>query len=239
MQAGPHRRRHFKTRPAGILFDAYGTLFDVYSIQALCEDLFPGHGAALASGWREKQLDYTRLRTLSHAYVDFLRVTEDALRYSCDRLKLKLTEQHCSRLLDHYNRLPAFPDARPALESLVAAGLKLAILSNGTPGMLGSLMSASGMSPLFRQLLSADQVQAFKTAPAVYQLGVDAFKCPAGELVFVSSNGWDACCAAKFGYQTLWINRHGDPPERLGMGPVAEMRSMEDMAACFDEYRRT
>ena len=114
---------------SGILFDAYGTLFDVYSIRALAEELFPGQGAALATLWRDKQIDYTRLRTLSDRYVDFLTVTEEALRYSCDRLRLVLSEDKCRRLLGQYHRLTAYPEVRPALERLRAHGLALAVLS--------------------------------------------------------------------------------------------------------------
>jgi 2-haloacid dehalogenase len=215
--------------PAGILFDAYGTLFDVYSLGSLAEELFPGHGAALAQLWRERQLDYTRLRTLSDTYADFLTVTRDALRYSCDRLRLDLSDEGCRRLLDQYHRLSAYPEVLPALELLRAHGHELAILSNGTPAMLDSAVSAAGMSVLFTHILSADTVRKFKTAPEVYQLGVDAFHRPAGQLVFVSSNGWDACCATGFGYRTLWVNRSGDPAERLGVLPTAEGRTLNDI----------
>jgi 2-haloacid dehalogenase len=213
---------------SGILFDAYGTLFDVYSIRALAEELFQGQGAALAALWRDRQIDYTRLRTLSDRYVDFLTVTEEALRYSCDRLRLVLSEDKCRRLLGQYHRLTAYPEVRPALERLRAHGFVLAVLSNGTPSMLEAAITAAGMSGLFTHVLSADQVRKFKTAPEVYQLGVDAFDRPAGQLVFVSSNGWDACCAAGFGYRTLWINRAGDPAERLGILPTGEARDMND-----------
>jgi 2-haloacid dehalogenase len=213
----------------GILFDAYGTLFDVYSLGWLAEELFPGDGAALATLWREKQVDYTRLRTLSDRYVDFLTVTEEALRFSCDRLRLVLSDGACRRLLGQYHRLTAYPEVLPALELLRARGFALAILSNGTPAMLESAISAAGMSGLFTHVLSADPVRKYKTAPEVYQLGVDAFDHPAEQLVFVSSNGWDACCAAGFGYQTLWINRIGGPVERLGILPTGQGRSMNDI----------
>jgi 2-haloacid dehalogenase len=213
----------------GILFDAYGTLFDVYSLGSLAEELFPGHGAALAAAWRDKQVDYTRLRTLSDRYVDFLTVTEEALRYSCDRLRLNLSEDARHRLLGQYRRLTAYPEALSALERLRSHGFALAILSNGTRTMLESAISAAGMSGLFTYVLSADSVRKFKTAPEVYQLGVDAFHRPAAQLVFVSSNGWDACCATGFGYRTLWVNRTGDPVERLGVLPAGEGRSMSDI----------
>jgi 2-haloacid dehalogenase len=215
--------------PSGILFDAYGTVFDVYSIGSLAEELFPGHGAALATLWRDKQVDYTRLRTLCDRYVDFLTVTKDALLHSCARMRLTLSEDDCRLLLGQYARLTAHSDVLPALERLRAQGLPLAILSNGTPGMLESAIRAAGMSGLFTHILSADQVHKFKTTPEVYRLGIEAFQRPAGQLVFVSSNGWDACCATWFGYRTFWVNRAGDPVEGLGILPSGEARSMDGL----------
>jgi 2-haloacid dehalogenase len=217
--------------PGGILFDAYGTLFDVNSLSSIAEELFPGRGAALAASWREKQLDYSRLRTLCGRYVDFRAVTKDALMHSCARLRLQLAEDTCERLVGQYGRLTAFPEVLPALKRLRAHGLSLAILSNGTAAMLESAIAAAGMSGIFTHILSADSVRKFKTAPEVYGLGVAAFDCPAERLVFVSSNGWDACCATWFGYRTLWINRAGEPVERLGILPTAEGRSLNDLFA--------
>ena len=218
----------------GILFDAYGTLFDVYSIGALADECFPGSGGALAALWRARQLDYTRLRTLSDQYVDFLSVTEDALRYSCARLQLELSEDRCQRLLSQYLRLTAYADVVPTLQRLRAQGYSLTILSNGSPAMLQGAMAAAGLSELFTHVLSADQVRKYKTAPEVYQLGVAAFNCPARDLAFVSSNGWDACCATSFGYRTFWVNRAGDPVERLGAVPSGEGRSLHELIGFLD-----
>jgi 2-haloacid dehalogenase len=217
--------------PSGILFDAYGTLFDLHSLASLAEELFPTQGAALAALWREKQLDYSRLRTLCDKYVDFLTVTRDALQHACARLRLDLSEDKCQRLLGQYARLPAYPEVLPALKRLRGHGAQLAILSNGTSEMLASAISVADMSGLFTHVLSADKVRKFKTAPEVYQLGVAAFDCPAGDLVFVSSNGWDACCATWFGYRTFWLNRAGDPVEGLGILPTGEARSMDGLLA--------
>jgi 2-haloacid dehalogenase len=215
--------------PSGILFDAYGTLFDVYSLASLADQLFPGHGAALAALWRDKQVEYSRLRTLCDRYVDFLTITEDALHHACARLRLDLSDERRRRLLGQYLRLTAHPDVLPVLERLRAHGFPLAVLSNGSPEMLQSAIAAAGMSALFTHVLSADRVRKFKTAPEVYQLGVEAFDCPVEQLVFVSSNGWDACCATWFGYRTFWLNRAGDPIERLGILPTAEAPSMNDL----------
>jgi 2-haloacid dehalogenase len=211
-------------------FDAYGTIFDVYSIGALAEDIFPGRGTVLAEIWRDRQIEYTRLRTLSGRYADFRQVTGDALDYACERLGLALTATDRERLMSQYDRLAPFPDCLPALRRLRDSGLPLAILSNGTRAMLDSAIAAAGMDGLFTHVLSADAVRKYKTAPEVYQLGPDAFGCAPGEILFVSSNCWDACGAAWFGYTSFWINRAGAPLERLGVTPAGEGRSLDDVA---------
>jgi 2-haloacid dehalogenase len=212
-----------------IAFDAYGTLFDVYSIGSLAEEIFPGRGDALAQMWRDKQIEYTRLRSMCDRYADFWAVTGDALDYACDRLNLPADEAAKSRLMLQYRRLAAFADVPEALERLRERGMPLAILSNGTEEMLASAMAAAGLAGLFDHVLSVDWVRRFKTAPEAYQLGPDAFGCPAARILFVSSNGWDVCGAAWFGYTTFWMNRAGLPEERLGVHPVMTGRSMDDL----------
>jgi 2-haloacid dehalogenase len=213
----------------GVLFDAYGTLFDVYSIAALAEQMFPGNGSALAALWRDKQVEYTRLRTLSDRYADFLTVTEEALRYGCARLHLDLGADHVRRLLEQYRRLSAFPDVLPTLADLRSRGIALAILSNGTPDMLETAIAAAGLSGQFTHVLSADTVRKYKTSAEVYALGVAAFGCPAAELLFVSSNGWDACGARWFGYRSYWVNRAQHPAEQLGIAANGEGRTLTDL----------
>jgi 2-haloacid dehalogenase len=222
------------SEPNGVLFDAYGTLFDLYSLGLIGEQLFPGYGAVLASTWRAKQLDYSRLRTLCDRYVDFFSVTRDALIYSCAVLRLDLSEEKCQRLMQQYGCLTPFPEALAVLERLRDHRIPIAILSNGTQEMLGSAVSAGGMSGLFEYILSADQVRKFKTAREVYQLGLEAFDCLPEQLVFVSSNGWDACCATWFGYRTFWVNRADEPGERLGISPTGEGRSLKDLMSFLD-----
>jgi 2-haloacid dehalogenase len=214
-----------------VAFDAYGTLFDVYSIGALAEELFAGRGAELAALWRDKQIEYTRLRTLCSRYADFWQVTEDGLAFACAQLGLALSEASKQRLMDQYARLSPHPEVRAALLRFKAKGLPLAILSNGTRPMLESAVAAAGMDGLFDHLLSVDAVQKYKTAPEAYQLGPDAFGCDVSEILFVSSNCWDACCATWFGYTTFWINRTGGPLERLGVAPTATGRTMDDVVA--------
>ncbi|MBL8483372.1 MAG: haloacid dehalogenase type II [Rhodocyclaceae bacterium] len=219
-----------EVRPRAVLFDAYGTLFDVYSVAALAEQLFPGRGEALSILWRDKQIEYTRLRTLSGHYKDFQAVTEDGLVYACARLGLDLDHAARSRLMAQYARLSAFPENLQALRDMKALGVPLAILSNGTPGMLALAVESAGMDGLFDHLLSVDTVRQYKTAAAAYQLGPDAFGHAPAELLFVSSNGWDACCASWFGYRTFWINRAGLPPEQLDVTPTHQGRKLSDVA---------
>lgn len=221
-----------KTAPLrAIAFDAYGTLFDVYSVGALAEQLFPGKGGELANLWRIKQIDYTRLRTLSSQYRDFYEVTRDALRMASRCLGLPLDAATEQRLMNQYACLSAFPENLGALKELKALGVPLAILSNGTPQMLDIAVKSAGMNGLFDHLLSIDVVQKYKTAPEAYQLGPDAFGLPAKNILFVSSNAWDACGATWFGYTSFWINRSGQPPEELGVAPSATGRLLTDVVA--------
>lgn len=212
-----------------VAFDAYGTLFDVYSIGRLTETLFPGKGAALADAWRIAQIDYTRIRTLSDRYRDFLAITGDALDFAAAKLDLDLEGEARAALLAQYEKLEAFPENRAVLQGLKAGGLRLAVLSNGTPEMLASAIEAAGMDGLFEHVLSVEAVRQFKTAAAAYQLGPEAFGCPASRIAFVSSNGWDVCGATWFGYRTFWVNRASAALDRLGVEPDGEGRDLTDL----------
>jgi 2-haloacid dehalogenase len=212
-----------------IAFDAYGTLFDVYSIGALAEKLFPARGAALAELWRDKQIEYTRLRTICSMYKPFWEVTQDALVFACKKLKLDLTFDAQSALMGQYAKLQAFPENLSVLQHLQKMGLKLAILSNGNPQMLDAVVKAAGMQGMFNHILSVDAVKKFKTAPEAYQLGPDVFGLPAKKILFVSSNSWDVCGAAWFGYTTFWVNRAAAPLDELGVAPHGEGRTLTDL----------
>ena len=214
-----------------ILFDAYGTLFDVYSISAVAEKRFPGNGAVLAAAWRDKQIEYTRLRTMSSTYKPFWEVTQDALIFCCKKLGLTLDLDARHDLMSEYARLPAFGESLDVLASLKHDGLKLAILSNANPGMLDVVVKAAGMETMFVQLLSADSVRKFKTAPETYQLGTDLFGIAAKQILFVSSNCWDVCGASWFGYQTFWVNRTDAPLEELGVTPNGQGSTLDDLLA--------
>jgi len=212
-----------------IAFDAFGTLFDVYSVAALAEQLFPGHGDALAAQWRLKQIEYSFLRTLSGRYKPFLEVTEDALVFAARKLGLELGDGSRRQLMNQYACLSPFPENLAALKELRALGIPMAILSNGTPGMLEVAIKSAGMKGLFDHVLSVDAVRQYKTAAAAYQLGPDAFGCPARQILFVSSNGWDAAGATWFGYTTFWINRSQQPLEELDVTPSVTGRRLTEV----------
>lgn len=213
------------------LFDVFGTLLDVYSVTRRAEQLFPGHGTRLAMLWREKQIEYSRLRTLSGRYAPFSQVTRDALEYSLEVFQLQGTPAQVQELLDEYRHLSPFSDVEPSLARMHHKGIELGVLSNGDPEMLESALVSAGLHRYIDPVLSAHQVRAFKTDPSVYALGPRALKRPAPEILFVSSNGWDACGAAWYGYTTFWINRAGQPPERLG---VQAHRTGTDLLAVAD-----
>jgi len=221
----------------GIAFDAYGTLFDVYAVGALAEELFPGKGALLAEYWRVAQIDYSRIRALCGRYRDFWALTGDALDFAAAKLGLALAPDQRQALMEQYAALKAFPENLEVLQTLKGDGLKLAILSNGTPDMLKSAVGAAGMAGVFDHILSVDAVRTFKTAPEAYQMGPDAFGCPAGEIVFVSSNGWDVCGASWFGYQSFWVNRAGNVLDRLGVSPQGEGTSLADLPGFVAQRR--
>ena len=210
-----------------VAFDAYGTLFDVYSVGALAETLFPGHGAALALMWRDRQVEYTRLVTMSDPnpagskhYLSFWEITVRALRYVCKRLALPCTPAVEQQLMEQYARLVSFPDALEVLRSLKARSCSTAILSNGNHAMLSTVVQSNGLHPYLDQLVSVETVRLFKTAPQAYQLLLDAFAVQRTDVLFVSSNAWDALAAQWFGFDVFWVNRQQHPFEEIGNPPT-------------------
>ena len=206
-----------------VLFDAYGTLLDVYSIGALAEQLFPTHGANLSVMWRDKQIEYTRLVTTCNDgahYQPFSVLTRAALRYVCARMKLELSAEKEAALMAQYNKLTPFPENIAVLKALQSRGIPTGILSNGDASMLNDVVAHAGMDTLLDHVISVDPIRKFKTHPAAYALGETATGLSCGEILFVSSNAWDALAATWFGYQTLWVNRQGLPFEALGTQPT-------------------
>jgi 2-haloacid dehalogenase len=215
--------------PKAIAFDAYATLFDVYCMEALAEEYFPEQGRALTQLWRQKQIEYTRIRTMSGRFRTFWEITRDALIFAAHRLDLPMSDGQRQHLMNQYACLRPFPENMATLETLKAMGFPLAILSNGTHSMLDIAVKYNDMGHLFEHILSADSVQKFKTSPEVYQLAVDAFQRPAGEILFVSANSWDACAATWFGFNTFWVNRSGQPEEVLDVSPCASGYQLSDV----------
>jgi 2-haloacid dehalogenase len=212
-----------------LVFDAYGTLFDVHSVIRLCDDLWPGKGERLSQLWRTKQLEYTWQRSLMQRYEDFTRVTEAGLRYACAALGLSLSDAQRRRLLDAYLHLATFPEVRETLATL--SRLQLAILSNGSPAMLDPVVANAGLGGVFKAVISVDGLKRYKPAPAVYQLAFDRLGLPKEAIGFVSSNCWDACGARSYGFTTFWINRSGAPIDELGAAPDHIIQNLTELPA--------
>jgi 2-haloacid dehalogenase len=219
--------------PRAVLFDAYGTLFDVYSVALLAEQLFPGFGERLSILWRDKQIDYTRLTSMSGQYRPFWDLTRAGLRFAALRLGLVLDAAAEDRLMNQYRHLSSFPENREVLVELKARGIPAGILSNGDPEMLGVAVKSAGFSGLLTHVLSVHPLRKFKTDPAAYALGPQALNLPAKDILFVSSNGWDAIGATWFGYTTLWVNRAGLPLEQLATEPTRTGTSLRDVLGFF------
>ena len=210
-----------------VVFDAYGTLFDVYSIQALAEELYPSHGADIAVKWRDKQIEYTRLITQSdpHSstgsqyYQPFWELTKLSLEYTLDRLKLDRSSGQVQKLMDQYAYLKPFPENLDVLQKIKDMGLTTAILSNGSPEMLASAVKSAGMDDVLDHIISVDPIRLFKTSPESYGLVQKTISVNKDEVLFVSSNAWDALGATWFGFKTLWVNRQNLPYEAIGPRP--------------------
>jgi 2-haloacid dehalogenase len=214
-----------------LAFDAYGTLFDVFSVTALCEQLFPGKGNQLAQIWRFKQLQYSLMRSLMGRHRDFWGLTEDGLVWASKNLQLDLTADKKKQLMDAYLSLAAFPDVKPGLDALKKQGIKLAILSNGEPRMLEAAAKSAGIRDLLDKIISVEEVKIFKVSPRVYNLAPERMKVSNPELGFVSANNWDAVAAASAGLRTIWIQRSTvEVPEELGFQVDTIVKAITDLA---------
>ncbi len=219
--------------PRAVLFDAYGTLFDVHSVGALAEQLFPGQGAALSQIWRDKQIEYTRLCSMSRRWRPFRALTQAGLRQAALRLRIELADDARDALMRECLQLAPFAENRGVLLALQQRGVRTGILSNGDTDMLQPLLRHAGFDTLIDPLLSAESVRRFKTDNAVYDLGPQALDLAAGDILFVSSNGWDAIGATWYGYTTLWVNRAGAPLESLDTEPSRTGSSLRDVLSFF------
>jgi 2-haloacid dehalogenase len=208
-----------------LVFDAYGTLFDVHSVMRRCEALFPGRHAELSQLWRTKQLEYTWLRSLMGRYAPFSSVTREALAHACQALGLELTAERMEALMAEYNMLSTYAEVPKALSSF--GGTKKAILSNGSPDMLEPLVAHSGLE--LDAVISVDELKIFKPAPQVYELASRKLGVPKERIGFVSSNCWDALGAKSFGFTVFWINRARAPLDRLGFVPDRVVERLDEI----------
>lgn len=217
-----------------VLFDAYGTLFDVHSPAARIADEIGPDAAAISDLWRTKQLQYTWLRSLMQAHAPFDKITEDALDYALAQYSVSSPDIR-SRLLQLYFTLDAYADAAEALERLKSAHIVTGILSNGSPSMLSAAVNSANLGTLLDHVLSIESVGVYKPDPRVYRLGVQTLGHAPDEIGFVSANGWDAAGAAHFGFQVIHLNRFDQPAEKLPSGSALVLKSLTNAAAAILE----
>jgi 2-haloacid dehalogenase len=219
-----------------VAFDAYGTLFDVYSMSQLAEEIFPGHGQALSLMWRDRQIEYTRLVTMSDPnpngskyYLPFWELTIRSLRYVCKRMGLNLSAEAEKRLMDQYAKLTGFGDSLSVLQSIKQKNISTAILSNGSREMLATVVESNGLKPYLDKVVTIEDVRLFKTAPQAYELLLKEFPVKKEEILFVSSNAWDALAAKWYGFDVFWVNRQGHPFEEIGENPDYQGSSLTEV----------
>jgi 2-haloacid dehalogenase len=225
----PAKARASGGRIKAVAFDAF-TVFDILSVDAVIEGIFRGKGMTLGAAWRTKQFEYSWLRTLSRTYVDFWRVTEDALVFTFKAAKIQLTNDTRDRIMLAYLELKAWPDSAPALSAMRAAGIRLVYLSNMTVEMMTANTNQAGLATLFEQALSTDAVKAFKPDPLAYRMAEAALHLPRENILFAAFGGWDAAGAKSFGFETFWVNRLNAPLEELGIKPDATGTTLTDLA---------
>ena len=210
------------------VFDAYGTLFDVHSAVGKYIERLGDVSEQVSNIWRTKQLEYTWLRSLMKKHADFWQITQDALDYALDVFNIK-DKQLRNDLINAYLELDCYPEVPDTLQKLKDSGQQIAILSNGSPAMLEAVVKSSGLEELVQIILSVEMVGIFKPDPAVYQLAVNQLGVTAAEIVFMSSNAWDAVGATAFGLRVAWINRFAQRPERLPFQPDIEIKTLDQL----------
>lgn len=220
----------FPTRPKVVVFDAYGTLFDVAAAVRRMAPQLDGKDKELAALWRQKQLEYTWLRSLRGDFADFEQVTAEALSWALASLGLEGGRLQAP-LMALYRELDAYPDAAATLGALKQAGFQTAILSNGKQSMLDAAVAKAGLGSWLDAVLSVDRLKIFKPHPSVYRMVGDHFRTQPGETVFVSGNYWDASAGAAFGFNAVWINRQKALPEPLPGQPKAVIGELSELAA--------
>lgn len=219
--------------PKLFVFDAYGTLFDVHGPARLLADELGPIAEQLSEIWRVKQLEYSWLRGMMGRYVPFSEVTREALSFAFGACGLKENRVLEKQLMQAYLSVPAYPDVIPALDALLGAGCKTAILTNGSKNMIASAVKNADLESRVTAILSVDDVKTFKPHPSVYQMVLDRFSVDAADVCFITSNGWDAAGAGAFGFQVVWLNRFNRTPETLGPAPGAVLPDMGSLPKLF------
>lgn len=216
---------------AAVVFDLYGTMLTIESMRAHVAAAGVEDADAFVAGWRRKQLEYAFLTTLAHAYRDFDELTALALAFTCAQRDVTLDAAERASLVAAWQTMPAYGDVAPALHALAAREVPCAVLTNGTPASARRALATAGILDVLSDVLSVDAVRAYKPDPRVYALATARFGCAPNEIVFVSSNPWDAWGAATFGFRVAWCNRAGHPPEALAPPPETELHGLEQLAA--------
>lgn len=215
------------TQIKAIVFDAYGTLFDVHSVVQKADEFFPGKGKMISKIWRQKQLEYTWLRSLMGRYQNFWYVSDDALSYSLRKLGLGDTLNIRTQILEEYLSLQPFAEVEETLHSL--KNISLTILSNGNPEMLLAVVENAGLTGFFAEIISVDQLKIYKPVMDVYQLAIDKLGVDKEEILFVTSNPWDASGAKSFGFHVCWVNRHNEPFDELNVQPDVVVSNLKEL----------
>lgn len=213
-----------------VVFDLYGTLFDVNSVEIACEQTFPSYGAKISDMWRRKQIEYSWLRSVMDDYRNFEELTEDALRYTCDYFGLELRAQTAVWLCDAYMRISPHADAMPAIARLYKARVPMSIVSNGTRRSINSVIRNASLEWAFEEVISVEELEIFKPHPSVYTLAEQRIKHSRENILFVSSNAWDAAAAKHFGFPTCWNNRKAVPFDLVGTPPTFITNHLGQMA---------
>jgi 2-haloacid dehalogenase len=221
-----------KVKTPAYVFDAYGTLFDVHAAINRHRATAGADADRFSELWRTKQLEYTWTLTLAGRYVDFWTLTERALDYALARVP-SIDRGLRETLLEAYFRLDAFADARTAITALKTQGVRIAILSNGSPRMLDAAVAAAGMAGLFDAVFSVDAVRQYKPRREVYALVTDGFGIAPRDVIFVSSNRWDVMGAGAFGFRPIWVNRAGTPDEYADKPPIEVIPDLTALATCL------
>lgn len=211
-----------------ILFDAYGTLYDVHSVMKKCNELYPGKGKQISQIWRQKQLDYVWIRSLMDRYADFWSITKEALCYSLEELELQYNEKIVKEILDEYLNLNLYPEVIEALNIFYPR--KLAILSNGNLKMLNKLAKNTSLDKHLDDIISVDDFKVYKPKPDAYYLAAKRLGFDKEEILFISSNGWDVAGSKSFGFKVGWLNRFGKPVDRLGIIPDFIASDLKELA---------